>query len=124
MKELVENLPPKVKKLTMSTYDRLLAEGEIIGARKEKLKSAIKSALSAIIELPQLSNKKIAKIIDSEEELVQKLRTSLKEKKLTKLNQAILKEFQKIDITDHASTVTAIDLAKKYYLLFHKAETL
>lgn len=122
VKEIVENLPPKVKNLTMSTYDRLIAEGKVIGIREGELKSTIQFALSTIVKLPQLSNKKIADLFNLEEVFIQEIRNALKQKKLAKLNQVILKEFQKNGITDKVETSKFKELVKKYYSLFHKKE--
>jgi len=108
----------------MSTYDRLIAEGFQKGATIEKFQSAIEFILFNIIEVPRLSNKKIADFTGLEEVFIQEIRTLFKKKKLAKLNQVILKEFQKNGINNKAATSKLKALVEKYYLLFNNEEKL
>ena len=110
----------KNKNLATNTYDRLIEEGRKIGKTVGRLEATIRMILVAFVELPDFSNKNIAKLIITEEVFVQEIRTILEEKKLKNLNQFILKEFQKIGITDKEITASIRALAKKYYLLFYE----
>jgi len=106
-------------------YDRLLIEEATKkGESPEKIQTKIRTAiaLTMIIELPQMSNKKIAQLINSEEVFVQTIRTFLEEKKLTNLDQVIVKAFQKVGITKQVDIASIVYITKKHCLLFHQEE--
>ena len=130
--ELIEKLPNKAKKVTMSTYDMLIAKGEargevkgeakgeIKGQVKGKFKSTIEFALSLIIGLPQLTNKQISEFSSVTEPIVQAIRAGFKAKKISKVNQVVLKAFQEITPLKKEDKSDIKKLIKKYYLLFTK----
>ena len=142
LKELIEQLPSKVKSKSMTTFDKLILEGKNIGIKEGKsigikegksigikegeaigaFKKGIQFVLVAIAKKSQFTSTEISEFSGIATPLIVQIRNSFKEKKLTKANQVILKAFQKITPLSKEERATMRKMVKKYYLQFNKKQ--
>ncbi len=125
--DIVKTLPPKVKLETMSTYDKLIAEGVIKGKAEGKAEGKslglkqgkLEVALYLLVEV-KMDIAQVAKATDISKTFIQQILTGFDKKALIKTQEIVLKSIKKINVLTKKEENDLSKLIKKYYQLFQK----